>query len=263
MKNSDSRFADIVSAADTIESKLKLIERLNEMEGEIVAAKAQKEKKKPLIFLGPTLKREVAVAHLDADYHPPIRRGDLPNAIRDGYRIIGIIDGVFFQDLTVSVQEIRQALAFGVRIFGSSSMGALRAAEAYTLGMIGVGKIYEWYRSEQIEADDEVAVLFNPDTLEPVTEALVNIRSTLNKAVSDGVIDAEESDVLAKIASSLHFTERTYSNMFSKSQGSIDRQAVEKLKSYLASNRTDIKAEDALTLLQDVNKQYAKYVSAR
>jgi hypothetical protein len=35
--------------------------------------------------------------------------------------------------------------------------------------MIGVGRVYEWYRDGVIEDDDEVAVATNPDTFEPVS----------------------------------------------------------------------------------------------
>ncbi len=35
----------------------------------------------------------------------------------------------------------------GVKVYGSSSMGALRASELDEFGMVGVGRIYECYRS--------------------------------------------------------------------------------------------------------------------
>ena len=43
--------------------------------------------------------------------------------------MVGIIDGVFDQALSVSVFEIRAALKRGVIIWGAASMGALRAVE--------------------------------------------------------------------------------------------------------------------------------------
>ena len=39
-------------------------------------------------------------------------------------------------------------------------MGALRAAETRAHGMIGIGQIFEWYASGEIEGDDEVAQIF-------------------------------------------------------------------------------------------------------
>src|SRR5262249_22792608 len=76
---------------------------------------------RPLIFLGPSLDLEEAARILDAEFRPPIKRGDLLEAIRDGFRWIGIIDGTFHQNLTVSVQEIRHAMEQGVHLYGSSS----------------------------------------------------------------------------------------------------------------------------------------------
>ncbi len=93
---------------------------------------------KPIVFLGPSLPRQEAEKLLDADYRPPIRRGDM-DALPPG-SIAGIIDGVFDQDLSVSPTEIRAALLRGVRVFGAASMGALRAVEVP--GVRGIGKIY-------------------------------------------------------------------------------------------------------------------------
>ncbi len=64
----------------------------------------------------------------------------------------------------------------GVTVVGGCSMGALRASELDTYGMIGVGRIYRWYRDGVAESDDEVAVTFHPDTLEPLSVPLVNMR---------------------------------------------------------------------------------------
>ena len=74
-------------------------------------------------------------------------------------------------------------------------MGALRASELDTHGMIGVGKVYEWYRDGVIESDDEVAVSTNPDTFEPISVPLVNIRETLKAALASGLLNKEEHSV--------------------------------------------------------------------
>src|SRR4051812_34796576 len=106
-----------------------------------------------VVFLGPSLPLEHAKRTLPgADYRPPIKRGDL-DAIPGG-TIVGMIDGVFGQTLAISPEEIREAVDRGVTIYGSSSMGALRAAEVR--GVLGVGRIFEMYRSGAIERDDGV-----------------------------------------------------------------------------------------------------------
>ncbi|HJK35420.1 MAG TPA: TfuA-like protein, partial [Methanocorpusculum sp.] len=87
------------------------------------------------VFIGPSLPLEEAKQILlDAEYLPPAKRGDLTEAVRAGAKIIVLIDGVFFQDRAVGHREILSALRAGVAVYGSSSMGALRASEMDTLG---------------------------------------------------------------------------------------------------------------------------------
>ncbi len=59
-----------------------------------------------VVFLGPSLDRRAALAILPADYRPPAARGDLTRAVSDGARVIGLIDGVFFQESSVGHREI-------------------------------------------------------------------------------------------------------------------------------------------------------------
>ncbi len=92
---------------------------------------------KIIVFLGPSLDQAAAEKILPAEYHPPAKRGDLLAAVQDGATIIGLIDGVFHQESAVAHREILTAIKKGVRVVGASSMGALRAAEMDTLGMVG------------------------------------------------------------------------------------------------------------------------------
>jgi hypothetical protein len=78
-----------------------------------------------VVFLGPTLAREDAERVLDADYLPPICRGDL-DRLTEHVRFVGIVDGEFFQSLSVSPKEVVKLLRRGVTVFGASSMGARR-----------------------------------------------------------------------------------------------------------------------------------------
>src|SRR5687768_15687081 len=85
--------------------------------------------KKAIVFLGPSMPLEEARQHLNADYRPPLARGDLTQAVLEAPPLIGIIDGQFYQALSVSPGEVVVAVQSGMRLMGSSSMGALRAAE--------------------------------------------------------------------------------------------------------------------------------------
>src|SRR6478609_8238987 len=83
-------------------------------------------------------------------------------------------------------------------------MGALRAAELDTMGMLGVGAVYRAFRAGRLTADDEVAVSHAPAELgyRPVTMALVDVRARLIEEVrfrrmSGGLARAVLDDVRA------------------------------------------------------------------
>src|SRR5262249_44516336 len=111
-----------------------------------------------VVFTGPTLSAAEASAELEALYLPPVAQGDVYRAALQGPRAIGIIDGTFERDPAVWHKEILWAMERGIRVFGSASMGALRAAELASFGMEGVGAIFAAYRDGVLEDDDEVAV---------------------------------------------------------------------------------------------------------
>lgn len=117
-----------------------------------------------VVFIGPSLDQASAKSILpDAVFLPPVKRGDA-SAAAEKADIMVIIDGVFFQDEAVGHREILGVIRSGVKVFGSSSMGALRASELDTLGMTGIGKIYQQYRSGEIIADDEVGLVYDAET---------------------------------------------------------------------------------------------------
>ncbi len=161
------------------------------------------------VFLGPSLPSNEAASILDADYLPPIRRGDLA-ALPEEVRFVGIVDGEFYQSLAVSTKEILVLLRRGVSVFGASSMGALRAAETYGFGMVGVGKIFAMYRDGVLDADDEVALTYDPMTFRTLSDPLVNLRYALELAVEAGVIEEEDRVALIERLRALYFPHRSY-----------------------------------------------------
>ena len=194
---------------------------------------------------------------LDADYRPPVKRNDINILVDKGRpEIIGIIDGIFFDRAAVAHREIIRAIKAGVTVVGGCSMGALRASELDTHGMIGVGRIYEWYRDGVVESDDEVAVTFHPETLEPLSVPLVNIRTTLRSAVENGVLDPTLGDTLLGIARSMYYPDRTYAAMVKKSvdQGLIPESEQDTIIDYLIHNEVDVKREDALLVIEKIKE---------
>ncbi|MDZ8240504.1 MAG: TfuA-like protein [Nostoc sp. ChiQUE01a] len=163
-----------------------------------------------LIFLGPTLSVTQASQILPARYLAPVRCGDILACLRLQPRVIAIIDGFFDQSASVWHKEILWTLETGVRVFGASSMGALRAAELEAFGMEGFGAIFAAYREGRYIGDDEVAILHSkPESqFQPLTDALVNIRATVNLAVDKNIIDVAIANLIINCAKRQFFTQR-------------------------------------------------------
>ena len=205
---------------------------------------------KIIVFLGPSLDLESAEKILTAEYRPPAKRGDLITAAREGAEIIGLIDGVFHQESAVAHREILAALKGGIRVVGSSSMGALRAAEMDTLGMVGIGEIYRMYKSDELESDDEVALVFDPVSGLSLSEPLINIRFTLLQACEAGIINAAAHDVLLASARSLFYPKRTYRAIVSGSGDVVDAATCERFLAWVDTNACDQKRNDAVAALE-------------
>jgi hypothetical protein len=205
-----------------------------------------------VVFLGPSCDRTTARGILEADYRPPARRGDMIEAVNAGVRVIGLIDGVFFQESAVAHREVLAALRAGVRVVGASSMGALRAAELDSLGMEGVGEIYRAYREGRLVADDEVALVFDPETFVPLSEPLVNIRATLQQALEYGVISADAARGLLDAAKRLYFPERTYDAIIEAAEGKVDPGSLSRFAAFAGEHAVDQKRKDAMLALERI-----------
>ena len=208
---------------------------------------------KPVVFLGPSLPRSEAGRILDADLRPPVKRGDLP-ALNDDVSVIGIIDGVFMGEAAVGHREIIDKLKSGVKIYGASSMGALRAAELKDFGMVGVGTIFDRYSKGEIEGDDEVALIFNPETLEPLSEPLVNMRLNLENAMKKGLLEESEAVRIISCLKSLYFPKRTLRMLRDCIERNLAHEKHRKVSDIFEHGYVDHKKEDAIELLTTIAK---------
>jgi TfuA protein len=196
----------------------------------------------PLVYLGPSLPLTRAQALLDADYRPPVKRGDLPQR-HDG--TIVIIDGEFGQNLSVSPKEILRLLDRGTRVIGASSMGALRAAELSVYGMQGCGWVFDAYQSGRVDADDEVAVAYSPDDLSCLTVPLVNVRHWLDVLLAARAIDAVTARRLLKGARQLFYADRSEERLLAKWGTILAASDIQELLLRTGGQISDIKAADA------------------
>ncbi|MGB0035138.1 MAG: TfuA-like protein [Candidatus Acidiferrales bacterium] len=205
------------------------------------------------VFVGPTLPVQEARMELDAIYLPPASQGDVFRVTRKKPKAIGIIDGYFESVRSVVHKEILWAMSQGIPVYGSASMGALRAAELAAYGMRGVGKVFEAYRDGEIEDDDEVAVGHGPAEYHflPVTDSMVNIRATLAAAERDSIIPRATRTELERIAKATFYKERGYALILQLgSETGLRAGEIEALREWLPHGQVDQKREDALEMLR-------------
>jgi hypothetical protein len=215
---------------------------------------------KIIVFLGPSLEQTAAKKILTAEYRPPAKRGDLLAAVHDGATIIGLIDGVFHQESAVAHREILTAIKKGVRVVGASSMGALRAAEMDTLGMVGIGDIYLMYKSGELESDDEVALVFDPSSGLALSEPLINIRFTLKRAREEGIIDTGMHDALLTSARLVFYPQRTYRTIVFQAGDRVDKTTRERFLVWVETGQCDQKREDAVAALEYIRSIAAEKI---
>lgn len=205
-----------------------------------------------VVFIGPSVDRATVKQHFWGTVHPPVRRGDI-EALLGGARrprSIGIVDGCFLQSLAVSPKEILRAIDAGVTVIGGASMGALRAVECEPFGMYGVGEIFGMYVAGDLDADDEVAITFDPETLRATSEPMVNIRMAMRHAVATRRLDAATALAVQQTGKGMYFPDRTYANIGHMVKDRISREQLAQYRAYVTSpDRLDQKRADAIDLL--------------
>jgi hypothetical protein len=179
--------------------------------------------RRPIVFLGPSLSAADAGAVLDADYRPPVKRGDVLRAAEEEPPLIGIIDGVFLATLPPSPLE--------------------------PFGMIGVGRIFHMYRRRRLTADDEVALVFAPDDFRPQSEPLVNMRFALSAARRGGVITEGQRRLLVRLARATYFPERSWPRLWNDAAPLLPHAVLDRLRQFVRAGDFNLKRADALRLL--------------
>ena len=196
-----------------------------------------------VVFAGPSI-FGLNTSEFDFDFRPPASSGELLAVVLEGAKTIGLIDGLYADCAAVWHKEILYALSKGVRVLGAASMGALRAAECVSFGMVGVGRVYEAYRNGERVSDADVAVTHAPAELgyRPLSLALVDAQATIAR-VSDQICAADK-EVLLDAARSIHFSRRTWRSIVSSAGLGADHLGL------LKSNAVSVKRQDAEQLLQ-------------
>ena len=218
---------------------------------------------KPIIFLGPSLSHEKARKIFDADYRPPARKGDFLRLAAESDVVemaIGFVDGVVLQDYPPTPIEVYHlARKKGVLLVGAASLGALRAVELEKFGMVGIGKIFELYKTGKVNADDEVAVTFASEgDYQLQSEAMIDIRYNLYLAHKKGVINEKAKSMLVRLAKEIYFPHRKYTYILEEARNRypILESEINSFGSYIRSNRKSLKEMDAIRLVKYLKEHY-------
>ncbi len=206
-------------------------------------------------------REEVHLVLPEAEVAGPIRRGDTLLDIRRGTNVIAIVDGRFQDVLAVSPMELMDCLRCGVRVYGSSSMGALRAVELEPFGMIGVGEVYEYIRATPYFRDDLLGQRFSDRSGEQ-SEPYVNFMFSLKRLYEAGEIDASTQAVLDGAYRDLHFGDRDRAGLTAKLKADYSESSEELVA---IANRAfsfhNQKKTDAHALLKRIKKDLAEVAS--
>ncbi|HZF11038.1 MAG TPA: TfuA domain-containing protein [Thermoanaerobaculia bacterium] len=209
-----------------------------------------------IVFAGPCLAAPGGFAAELAEIpgieiRPPARRGDLLAAVARRPHTLVLLDGYYYTVGAVTHKELLYALEAGIRVIGAASLGALRAAEMAPFGMLGVGKIFAWFRDGALDGDDEVALLHAPEELgyRAVTVALVEVRDALEHLVEEGAVEAAAAGVLVGELKRLPFSERHPARIEALAAGLLGEPGRQRLARRLASfSRKAADAREALAL---------------
>ena len=201
------------------------------------------------IFAGPSLPAVARPRDQRFHWRSPAAAGDIADLRHDPPAALCLIDGLFEACPAPWHKELMLLMAAGTRVYGASSMGALRAAELDRHGMIGIGAIYRAYRDRQLTGDDEVALIHGPERLDwaPLSVPLVEVRATLIAVVRTGLLSVPQARSMRSAAAAIHFAARDWPALRARwlGEGHCDAATAEAV----ANAHVPLKRQDALACI--------------
>jgi hypothetical protein len=199
-------------------------------------------------FAGPSLGGADRAAWPQVAWRPPAQAGDLLRLSAGDVSTVCLIDGYFDHRPAVRHKEILLLLSRGVRVFGASSIGALRAAEMHEFGMTGVGAVFEAYARGTLRGDDEVALIHAgaDQDWRPVSIPLIDVRATLCRARREQAIGRAAARALLSAAAAIHYIEREWKSVCVALRDGGERGAFER---WLEQGAVSLKRADAIACL--------------
>jgi hypothetical protein len=209
----------------------------------------------PVVFLGPTLDQWQAAGLAQADFKPPAAMGDITRAVATHASAVVLIDGTFESGPSVWHKEILFALSRGIPVVGASSMGALRAAELHSQGMLGFGEVFAKFVSGELTDDDEVAVVHGPAESGwiQMSDAMVDIRAIVETAISQDIVSQEEGFRVIDHAKQTYFKIRSLAVSIRTALADIrSPEAIDAAANWCQTNAFSLKRRDCMLLLQNL-----------
>ena len=206
------------------------------------------------VFLGPTLPVADARAELDAVYLPPVSAGDMFRLWQRRPKAVGIVDGYFERVPAVWHKEIMWIMAQGVHVFGGAGLGALRAAELDSFGMLGVGRVYQasgnrpWTGTTRWRSPGKAGRRV-PGAVRCDGERPGDARGRQwRQIISDATLE-----ILAAAGAGLFYRDRTWPNLLESGKAvGADPAELNALHRWLPGGRVDQQADDAVAMLRQM-----------
>lgn len=210
------------------------------------------------IYSGLSLRKEQSHQILPgADFIGPIKRGDVYKDIQDRVNFILIIDGQFQQVLAVSPGELMDVLQVGIKVYGSSSMGAMRAAELESYGMVGVGRIFSEIRDTPYFRDDYLGQAFTPEGAVVHSLPYMDIKIGCEILRKKNELSEGQMKIILSAYKNLHFSQRNPAALFeilTKKKNSALANIALKIPKLIRSTKN----QDALLLVKRVKNDIEK-----
>jgi hypothetical protein len=161
------------------------------------------------VFAGPSVGPHLQTTDGRLRCLPPVKRGDIEILVeRFSPATILIIDGTFGETHAVSIEECKEAIARGWTLLGAASMGAIRAADLWPIGFIGIGMIYDLLRIGALISDADFAVAMHPRSHEEQTISMVHVRSCLAFLAKESLADTRLLRCAVRRLEKIDFRER-------------------------------------------------------
>jgi TfuA protein len=182
------------------------------------------------------------------EIRPPIKHGDLQQLLADTKSApVVICDGIFAGNLAITPRECIQFITSNRILIGCSSMGALRAADCFKRGMVGVGEVFMGYILGRYKSDADVATLYEEESKSELTVSLVHADIAIRSAIGSEEIRSTTYKSCIRALRLLPWWERYLGSVIEIVETAWDSPAIlAKTREVLANKSLHPKAVDAL-----------------